>query len=215
MRAAAGGAGDPRVSAARRRGPRGRPVALALLVLVLAGCASAPWSRPLHTPVPTAEVAEVADCRTPAVLDALGVPPDGRLTVAGTAARSATPGAAPTEFVPVEVVECSAGETLEDQAGVWTAVTERRLSGDLQPLLAQLGDASRPSADPRDCPFRLHPDPVVWLVDALGHAVIVDLPQDACGRPAPAVLRALGALDQSDRMLYPVRLLIPASTGNG
>jgi len=29
------------------------------------------------------------------------------------------------------------------------------------------------------------------------------------------VLRALGALDQSDRMLYPVRLLIPASTGNG
>src|SRR4051794_20455078 len=108
MRASAGGAGDRGGSAARRRVRRAGSVAVALLVLglVLAGCASAPWSRPLRSPAPTAEVAEVADCRTPAVLDALGVPADGRLSVTGTSARSPSPGAAPTEFVPVEVVEC-------------------------------------------------------------------------------------------------------------
>lgn len=184
--------------------------ALLVLVLLLASCASAPWHRPASSPAPTAEVAEVADCRAPEVLDALGVPSQGRLTVAGATVRAPSAGTPPAEFVAAEVVECSLGDTLQDQAGVWTAVTERRLAGDLEPLLVQLRDRRQPSADPRGCTADAASAPVVWLVDGLDHAVLVDLPRDACARPTPAVLQALADLDEADRMLYPVRLLTPA-----
>lgn len=176
------------------------------MLLTATGCSAAP-----HTTVGSADrtgtagaaVARAADCRAPQVLGELGLRDD-----TATARPPAPPlGPLPEGFVPVGVVTCTADHRLRDTAGEWAAVTERRLDGNLHPLLDALGRPSveRPDACAEDVPIQL------WLVDTLGAAVRVIPPLADCRTVLPAVARAIDALTVVDEVSYPVELLAPRS----
>jgi hypothetical protein len=178
----------------------------AALLLGLAAC-----SAPAETAqdAPTAVVVGAADCLSSQVLADLG------LVAAGTSGRTGTPhadapeaGRVPDDFVPVSVVVCAPGGTLQDSSGTWVALTASRREGDLDPLVAAL---RRPSAQHGGtCSSAAVVPPSLWLVDALGRAIRPVWPTDRCGSPQETVTAALDALEETDHEQYPVRLVIPA-----
>jgi hypothetical protein len=186
--------------------PRARAIAalagVVAALTVVAGCATAPAS--VASP---AQTATSADCLAPQVVADLGLQADARELSATPHPDVPVPGAVPTGFEAVSVVECVGGERLTDTDGVWDAVAVRRLEGDLDPLLAAL---AQPSATPdagRACdasgvvPFEL------WLVDALGRAIRPDRPLDGCGKPTQAVRNAVAGLREIDVSHYRVHLV--------
>ena len=157
---------------------------------------------------PTAVVVGAADCLSSQVLAALG------LVAAGASGRTGTPhadapeaGRVPDDFLPVSVVVCEPGGTLQDSSGTWVALTASRREGDLDPLVAAL---RRPSAQHGGtCSSAAVAAPSLWLVDALGRAIRPMWPTDRCGFPQEAVSVALDELEETDSEQYPVRLVIP------
>ena len=178
----------------------------AALVVALAACSAS--GEPAQD-TPTAVVVDAADCLSSQVLVDLG------LVAAGTSAGTGTPhadapepGRVPDGFLPVSVVVCSPGGTLQDSSGTWVALTASRREGDLDPLVAAL---RRPSAQRGGtCSSAAVVAPSLWLVDALGRAIRPMWPTDRCGSPQEAVATALDALEETDSEQYPVRLVIPA-----
>jgi hypothetical protein len=178
----------------------------AALVLGLAACSADGEGA---QEAPTAVVVGAADCLSSQVLADLG------LIAAGTSGRSSSPhadapdpGRVPEGFVPVSVVVCAPGGTLQDSSGTWVALTASRREGDLEPLVAAL---RRPSAQRGGtCSTAAVAAPSLWLVDALGRAVRPVWPTDRCGSPQQAVSSALDALVETDSEQYPVRLVVPA-----
>jgi len=160
-----------------------------------------------------ATVAPTADCQSPQVVAALGLTP-ARGTGA-TTPSSATPhadapaeGTVPRTFVAVSALACTPGGHLTDAAGTWSSVQATSGDGDMQALRAALElpsiDAT-PSATCDGKPLQL------WLVDALGRAVRVRVPTDACGvGPRTEVDAALADLTTTDSATYPVGLLVPS-----
>ncbi|KQS99560.1 hypothetical protein [Cellulomonas sp. Leaf395] len=178
----------------------------AALLLGLAAC-SAPGERAQDTP--TAVVVGAADCLSSQVLADLGLVAAGAPSGAGSPhADAPEAGRVPDGFLPVSVVVCAPGGTLQDSSGTWVALTASRREGDLDPLVAAL---RRPSA-PRGgtCSTAAVEAPSLWLVDALGRAVRPVWPTDRCGSPQQAVSTALDALEETDSEQYPVRLVVPA-----
>ncbi|KQY24318.1 hypothetical protein ASD16_01855 [Cellulomonas sp. Root485] len=179
----------------------------AALLLGLAACSAAPAETAQDAP--TAVVVGAADCLSSQVLADLG------LVAAGTSGRTGTPhadapeaGRVPDDFVPVSVVVCAPGGTLQDSSGTWVALTASRREGDLDPLVAAL---RRPSAQHGGtCSSAAVVPPSLWLVDALGRAIRPVWPTDRCGSPQETVTAALDALEETDHEQYPVRLVIPA-----
>ncbi len=179
----------------------------AALLLGLAACSAAPAETAQDAP--TAVVVGAADCLSSQVLADLG------LVAAGTSGRTGTPhadapeaGRVPDDFVPVSVVVCAPGGTLQDSSGTWVALTASRREGDLDPLVAAL---RRPSAQHGGtCSSAAVVPPSLWLVDALGRAIRPVWPTDRCGSPQETVTAALEALEETDHEQYPVRLVIPA-----
>lgn len=169
----------------------GRGATTAIAVLALAGCSQSVAAQPAVT---TAEVRTDASCLDAEVLDALGLELDASLRTGAPAAT--TRGLPPDGFVPDTALLCDRGTTLRDSAGRWWAVTSTRLEGDLEPLV---GVMTRASAA---CGVGIVAQ--VWLVDALGAAVL--LPREAAcsddGLPA-----ALEQLDVVDRTEHPVALV--------
>lgn len=179
----------------------------AALLLGLAACSTSGERAALDTP--TAVVVGGPDCLSSQVLADLG------LVAAGASGRSGTPhadapeaGRVPDGFLPVSVVVCAPGGTLQDSSGTWVALTASRREGDLEPLVAAL---RRPSAQRGGtCSGAAVVPPSLWLVDALGRAIRPVWPTDRCGSPQEAVSVALDALEETDSEQYPVRLVIPA-----
>ena len=179
----------------------------AAVLLGLAACSAAPAETAQDAP--TAVVVGAADCLSSQVLADLG------LVAAGGSGRTGTPhadapeaGRVPDDFVPVSVVVCAPGGTLQDSSGTWVALTASRREGDLDPLVAAL---RRPSAQHGGtCSSAAVVPPSLWLVDALGRAIRPVWPTDRCGSPQETVTAALDALEETDHEQYPVRLVIPA-----
>ncbi|GIG39019.1 hypothetical protein [Cellulomonas phragmiteti] len=166
-----------------------------LVVLALAGCGQ---TVAAPSPVVTAEVRTDASCLEPDVLDALGLELDASLRTA--APEAATRGLPPEDFVADTALVCDRGETLRDSAGRWWAVTETRLEGDLSPLVGVV------TRTPAACGVGVVAQ--VWLVDAMGAAVL--LPRDAvCAGEEVEV--ALGDLEVVDRTERPVALAQPVT----
>ncbi|GEK22180.1 hypothetical protein CXY01_27000 [Cellulomonas xylanilytica] len=158
---------------------------------------------------PTAVVVNDADCLSSQVLTDLGLVAAGATSDTGTPhADAPDAGRVPDDFLPVSVVVCAPGGTLQDSSGTWVALTASRREGDLDPLVAAL---RRPSAQRGGtCSSASVTAPSLWLVDALGRAVRPVWPTDRCGSPQEAVSVALEALEETDSEQYPVRLVIPA-----
>ena len=175
----------------------GRGAATVVTVLALAGCGG---SVAVSPPVATAEVRTDASCLDPDVLDALGLELDESRRA--DAPAPTTRGLPPEGFVADTALVCDRGETLRDSAGRWQAVSATRLEGDLGPLERVLTDGA-----PAACSADLVPQ--VWLVDAMGSAVL--LPREAaCG---DATADALEGLDVIERTELPVALAQPVSAG--
>lgn len=172
----------------------------ALLATGLAGCGSTAQEAAV-----TAEPAPRADCLAPQVIADLGLHADDGTGTAHPDVPDA--GAVPPEFQPASAVQCLTGERLTDSDGVWAAVTVRRLEGDLGPLLAALSEPTEPVDADQACAADLPPRWELWLVDALGRAVRVERPVDACGVPTAAVTSAVDALDTVEEEHFPVDLL--------
>lgn len=179
----------------------GKIVAAALAsALVLGACGSSSGALP-----EPAEAAVGADCLAPQIVQSLG------LSLDSTATAMSHPdvpdaGSVPEGFTPSAVLQCLAGETLTDVAGVWDAVTVRRLEGDLGLLVAAL---TRPSARVDEggaCPSDAGPAWELWLMDAMGKAIRAALPVDVCGAVQGEVAEAIGTLTEVEVTHYPVRL---------
>ncbi|UZN02214.1 hypothetical protein [Cellulomonas sp. S1-8] len=167
-------------------------VAAVVVALAIAGCGQ---DAPSPARVATAEVRSDASCLDPDVLDALGLELDPSLRADQPAAT--TRGLPPVGFVADTVLLCDRGETLRDSAGRWWAVTATLLEGDLDPLVGVMTGTTPAAA----CGTAIAPQ--VWLVDAMGAAVL--LPRDAtCADDDVAA--ALADLAVVDRMEHPVAL---------
>jgi hypothetical protein len=158
----------------------------------------------------TASLPSGADCLAPQVLSALGfagIRPPG-----ATRHRDAPEaGPLPDSFVPVSAVLCSTGETLTDSAGRWAAIAASRLEGDVDLLVDALAVvASGGEAASAACATGERRSDL-WLVDALGAAVRVLLPEGGCGEIDPAVRAGLDELDAVDVERYPVALVAPGA----
>ncbi len=194
-----------------------RPVRLLALVAaaaLVAGCShdgSESRVSALPTPQPT-QVLAAADCLAPQVIEALGLPSDERPR---TAAHPDIPdaGPIPSDFAPVSVVLCTGDEVLTDATGTWAAVTSHRLEGEVAALLGALetdADASPAPTGAPGCTTTSDGAVVLWLVDALGRAVRVEVPVDECGAPTAQVTKALDDLVEVDVEHDPVAL-VPGS----
>ncbi len=182
-------------------------VVVPTLVLLAAGCASgadgagsSAGSAPRVAPV-TADVQRGASCVDDDVLSALGLVLDPSLRTEAPAPT--TRGLPPEGFVADSVLLCDRGATMRDSVGTWWSVTATRLEGDLTPLVA----AARRAPTPATCAPGVVAQ--VWLVDALGSAVL--LPSDAACAGDGDVPAALDGLDVVDRTEHPVALVGPTA----
>ncbi len=176
----------------------GRGAVTLVALLVVAGCGSTIAAGP---PVATAEVRTAASCLDPDVLDALGLELDESRR--SEAPAPTTRGLPPEGFVADTALVCDRGGTLRDSAGRWHAVSATRLEGDLDPLVRLVTRATPAACGPGVVPQ-------VWLVDAMGAAVL--LPRDAGCRDG-AMADALGRLDVIERSEHPVALAQPVTAG--
>jgi hypothetical protein len=183
--------------------------------MLLGGCGGT-------VPVAPAGIADAPDCLADQVLALLGTgtSPTGR-TVPDA-------GSVPDGFTPVAVVECrlpvlvvepapppvlldtvptdAPTAPLTDTTTPGTdasrgglTVDEVRREGDLGPLLDAL---SRPSDAPRAdqvCPAMWQSQPVVYLVDAAGRAVLVRWPTTSCGFLQDGAAESLDGLTETGR----------------
>jgi len=159
----------------------------AVVVLALAGCVQ---TRAVPRHDVTAEVRTDASCLDPDVLDALGLELDASLRT--DAPAPTTRGLPPEGFVADTVLVCDRGETLRDSVGRWWAVTATLLEGDLAPLV---GVVTRPTPA-AGCGTGVVAQ--LWLVDAMGAAVL--LPRDAAcaGDEVPTTLADLAVIDRTE-----------------
>ncbi|MBD7993911.1 hypothetical protein H9639_01175 [Arthrobacter sp. Sa2CUA1] len=117
-------------------------------------------------------------------------------------------GSVPTGFVPVEVVRCGAAlETTEDQDGLWSAVSQEHLTGDLDKLVAALAEPSDGPRPNQACTADMEMVPDLWLLDADGQAMRAAWPTDACGKTKPGVHDVLAEMDVAGSSLHKVMLI--------
>ena len=104
-------------------------------------------------------------------------------------------GGIPDGFVPVSAVECTAfGSNVTDARGTWRTITQKRLTGDLTPLVKAFRGPSYKAVGKLVCEASLEIIPDVWLVDAAGRAIHVQWPLTACRKSQPGTKELLARL---------------------
>lgn len=111
-------------------------------------------------------------------------------------------GTVPDNFEPSSVVVCQFLEYTDDFSEAVLSQTVR--AGDMTHVVAQLNRESLESPWFGECPTASSiPTPVVWLVDAAGHAVRVAFPVDGtCRLPLPEAYEAVINLAVQDEQIY-------------
>lgn len=111
-------------------------------------------------------------------------------------------GTVPDNFEPTSVVVCQFLEYTDDFSEEVLSQTVR--AGDMMHVVAQLNRESLESPWFGECPTASSiPTPVVWLVDAAGHAVRVAFPVDGtCRLPLPEAYEAVINLAVQDEQIY-------------
>lgn len=128
-----------------------------------------------------------------------------------TSAASADMGSVPAGFAPIYAVKCQPNRN--DSTDPLTAVktiTEQKLSGNMEPLVAALSMPSDKASAGQPCEAMLQIIPDLWLVDATGRAIHVTWPQTACNFAKPETEQALAEL----RIENESTLNVSASTGS-
>ncbi|MGG5752761.1 hypothetical protein ACQ3I4_09065 [Zafaria sp. Z1313] len=127
-----------------------------------------------------------------------------------SAPRPPAAGAIPAGFVPVELIRCSfLMDGYEDEQGLWSAVGEEHLAGDLDALAIALDE---PDDGPRmdmACTADLEIVPDLWLVDASGRAMRAAWPVNSCGKTKPGVHDVLAGMEVASTKRIPVTLIEP------
>ncbi|ROS52581.1 hypothetical protein [Frigoribacterium sp. PhB24] len=178
-------------------------VVTAGVALLVAACARAMPGEPLERPV--AEVVDTApDCTTSGADVALLPPPTSDDEAP---ARPGPPraGSVPEGFVPTSVVECGivSMSTVERPDGLWSAVTERTLGGELDRLLAALAEPNGRRLPICTADMEIVAD--LWLVDASGASMRAARPVDGCGKTAGDTDGAVAALTVRSEREVPVQ----------
>lgn len=111
-------------------------------------------------------------------------------------------GTVPDNFEPASVVVCQFLEYTDDFSEAVLSQTVRE--GDITHAVAQLNRESLESPLLGECPTASSiPTPVVWLVDAAGHAVRVAFPVDGtCRLPLPEAYEAVMNLAVQDEQIH-------------
>jgi hypothetical protein len=183
----------------RRQGYR---LALALLAAVtLAACGQLPGGAGGQDRPAPAELVRSVDCTASSLVVPQEEPSGNQVAKAG---------AVPEGFVPVEVIRCDAMmATVEDDEGLWSAVTEERLAGNLDALVEAL---AQPSDSPRAnqvCTADMEIVPDLWLIDAQGQAMRAAWPTNSCGKTKPGVREILGGMEVVATARHKVELIQP------
>jgi len=200
----------------RQPGTRGvAVVAVGLAVALLAtGCAAA---APGPQASPGVAVAS-PDCLAPQVLGRLGLTLDPALAAQATPRPDVTAGAVPAGFVPAGVLACQVGGQMRDSAGTWTAVTATSREGstaDVAALVTALDAAAAgrtgPAAPTPAASCGAAGAPVVlWLLDAMGSAVLSAAAVDGCDDGSARVRAALDRMPVTGVVDQPVQLVAAA-----
>ena len=161
--------------------------AAALLLMTTMAACGQPIGNPAG-PRPVAELADAVDCTTMEQIAPSGTRPPAPPPPAA--------GSLPTGFVPVEVIRCGAAlETVEDQDGRWSTVTQERLVGDLDALVAALAEPSDGAGPNQVCTADMELVPDLWLLAADGKSMRAAWPTDSCGKTKPGVHGVLAEMD--------------------
>lgn len=156
------------------------------------------------SPREPADLVDAVDCTaTDALADAeLGEP-------SGTPPPAA--GGVPEGFVPVEVIRCDAFMlgTLEDEEGLWSAVTEERLAGNIDALVDALAEPSDGSIPNQACTADMELVPDLWLVDAQGRAMRAAWPTNSCGKTKPGARTMVGGMQVVESTQHKIKLIQP------
>lgn len=182
---------------------RGRAVtAGAAALLLLGGVAGCGQQFGNHAePRPAAELVDAVDCTSMEHTVESGTQP-------APAASPPAAGSIPADFVPFEAILCTAGlETVEDQDGVWSAVAEERLGGNLDALVAALAEPSDGPRPNQACTADMELVPDLWLLAADGKAMRAAWPTDSCGKTKPGVRGVLADLDVLGSSLHKLSLI--------
>jgi hypothetical protein len=120
-------------------------------------------------------------------------------------------GGVPEGFVPVEVIRCDTFmmATVEDEEGLWSAVTEERLAGNIDELLDALAQPSDQSRANQACTADMELVPDLWLVDEQGQAMRAAWPTNSCGKTKPGVREVLGGMDVVESTQHKMELIQP------
>jgi hypothetical protein len=184
-----------------RRSIYGLRVAALLAVVTLTACGQLPGdgSQPPREP---ADWADAVDCTAADPL----VEPEEQADAPALAA-----GGVPEGFVPVEAVRCDTFmmATLEDEEGLWSAVTEERLAGNIDALVDALAEPSDPPRANQACTADMELVPDLWLVDAQGQAMRAAWPTNSCGKTKPGVREALDGMDVVESTQHKIKLIQP------
>lgn len=217
VRRAAAPAPRPARGTVRRPGVRvGAATAAGLTVALLAaGCA--PTAAPDPQASPGVAVAS-PDCLSPQVLGRLGLTLDPALAAQSTPLPEVTAGAVPDGFVPAGVLACQVGGQMRDSAGTWTAVTATSREGSVADVAALVTALDAPdvsaagSAEPApaaSCGAAGAPV-VLWLLDAMGRAVLSAAAVDGCSDGSARVRAALDRIPVTGVVDQPVQLVAAA-----
>ncbi|MGM0930389.1 MAG: hypothetical protein ACQEXN_11850 [Actinomycetota bacterium] len=113
--------------------------------------------------------------------------------------------------MPVEVIRCDAFvmATVEDAEGLWSAVTEERLTGKIDALVNALAQPSDGPIANQACTADLELVPDLWLVDAQGQAMRAAWPTNSCGKTKPGVREVLGGMEVVESTQHKMELIQP------
>ncbi len=179
----------------------GLGVAALMAMCSLAACGQLPGD-PGQKSRPEAELVDAVDCTTAQHIVEPGKPSAPPPPVAGSV---------PEAFVPVEVIRCDAFmmATVEDAEGLWSAVTEERLTGNMDGLLDALAQPSDPPRANQACTADMELVPDLWLLDEQGRAMRAAWPTNSCGKTKPGVREILGGMEVVESTQHKMELIQP------
>lgn len=176
-------------------------------VLLVCGCAG-PAGPASPVPEVPAEVVAGVDCLAPnlgqTALVYPAVPTATDVTVHPDAPAA---GDVPADFDPVTLTRCTYLDTVEDERGLWSAVTVETLTGDFDRLLSAFAEPDDEAVFHQACTADMEFVPELWLQDAAGDSIRAAWPVTACGKTKPATHEVIGSFTVTATEKLPLAMI--------
>ncbi|TFD54526.1 hypothetical protein E3T55_03655 [Cryobacterium frigoriphilum] len=174
-------------------------------VLLLSGCGgpAAPGE------VPPAALVNGVDCQAPNLSESVLVYPSapGLATDVPLHPDAPAAGDVPAGFEPVTLIRCTFMDTVEDEQGLWSAVTVETLTGDFARLLTALAEPDDEPGFNQACTADMEFVPVLWLENAAGDAMRVAWPMTSCNKTKPATHEVVDSFTVTATQKLPLALI--------